>query len=122
VETAGLEGVFNGDDDVILDYHNGVIIMNQGDHLVAEGDLYNNLAHRQGQLDPSRPHFLNVYPTAATYGYHGVARLKREAERLEKDFPGRFVFLMPKDNVATARKYYEAHPEHIPWKNKPQNK
>ena len=51
-----------------------------------------------------------------------MARLKREAERLEKDFPGRFVFLMPKDNVATARKYYEAHPEHIPWKNKPQNK
>ena len=122
VETAGLEGVFNGDDDVILDYHDGVIIMNQGDHLVAEGDLYNNLAHRQAQLDPSRPHFLNVYPTAATYGYHGIARLKREAERLEKDFPGRFVFLMPKDNVATARKYYEAHPEHIPWKNKPQNK
>ena len=121
-ETAGLEGVFNGDDDVVLDYHDGVIIMNQGDHLVAEGDLYNNLAHRQGLLDPSRPHFLNVYPTAATYGYHGVARLKREAERLEKDFPGRFVFLMPKDNVATARKYYEAHPEHIPWKNKPQNK
>lgn len=33
----GLEGVFNGDDDVILDYHDGVIIMNQGDHLVAEG-------------------------------------------------------------------------------------
>lgn len=77
----------------------------------------------QAQLDPSRPHFLNVYPTAATYGYHGIARLKREAERLEKEFsPDVFVFLMPKDNVATARKYYEAHPEHIPWKNKPQNK
>lgn len=57
VETAGLEGVFNGDDDVILDYHDGVIIMNQGDHLVAEGDLYNNLAHRQAQLDPSRRTF-----------------------------------------------------------------
>ena len=110
VETAGLEGVFNGDDDVVLDCHEGVVIMNQGDHLVAEGDLYNNLAARQAKLDPSRPHFLNVYPTAATYGYHGIARLKREAERLERDFPGRFVFLLPKDNVATARAYYEQHP------------
>lgn len=118
VETAGLEGIFNGDDDVVLDCHEGVVIMNQGDHLVAEGDLYNNLAARQAKLDPSRPHFLNVYPTAATYGYHGIARLKREAERLERDFPGRFVFLLPKDNVATARAYYEQHPEHIPWKNR----
>ena len=118
VETAGLEGVFNGDDDVVLDCHEGVVIMNQGDHLVAEGDLYNNLAWRAEKLDKSRPHFINVYPTAATYGYHGVARLKREAERLEKDYPGRFVFLLPKDNVATAKKYYKAHPEHIPWKNK----
>lgn len=118
VETAGLEGVFNGDDDVVLDCHEGVVIMNQGDHLVAEGDLYNNLAYREARLDKSRPHFINVYPTAATYGYHGVARLKREAERLEKDFPGRFVFLLPKDNVATAKKYYKEHPEHIPWKNR----
>lgn len=118
VETAGLEGVFNGDDDVVLDCHERVVIMNQGDHLVAEGDLYNNLAARQAKLDTSRPHFLNVYPTAATYGYHGIARLKREAERLERDFPGRFVFLLPKDNVATARAYYEQHPEHIPWKNR----
>lgn len=118
VETSGLEGVFNGDDDVVLDCHDGVVVMNQGDHLVEEGDLYNNLARREARLDKSIPHFINVYPTAATYGYHGIARLKREAERLDKDFPGRFVFLLPKDNVATAKKYYKAHPEHIPWKNK----
>ena len=46
--------------------------------------------------------------------YGGV----KKAERLERDFPGRFVFLLPKDNVATARAYYEQHPEHIPWKNR----
>lgn len=118
LETCGLEGVFNGDDDVVLDCHEGVVTMNQGDHLVVEGDLYGNLADRQGRLDPSRPHFLNVYPTAATYGHQGISRLKREAERLEKDFPGRFVFLLPKDNIATAREYYKKHPEHIPWKSR----
>ena len=46
--------------------------------------------------------------------YGGV----KKAERLERDFPGRFVFLLPKDNVATARAYYEQHSEHIPWKNR----
>lgn len=116
METAGLEAVFNGDDDVVLDIHDGVVVMNQGDHLVQEGDLYNNLAHREKFLDKEHPHFINVYPTAATYGFHGIARLKREAERLEKDYPGRFVFLLPKDNAATARKYYKKHPQEIPWK------
>lgn len=83
----------NGDDNVILDLHGDVVVMNQGDHLVVEGDLYNNLAHRQKSFAPSRPHFLNLYPTAATYGDHGIARVKREVERLEKEFPGKFVFL-----------------------------
>ena len=115
METSGLEGVFNGDDDVILDLYKNVVVMNQGDHLVREGDLYNNLAHREKILDKEHPHFINVYPTAATYGHKGIARLKREAERLEKDYPGRFVFLLPKDNVATAKKYYKKHPDQIPW-------
>ena len=116
METSGLEAVFNGDDDCILDIYDGVVVMNQGDHLVREGDLYNNLAHREKSLDKDRPHFINVYPTAATYGQHGVARLRREAERLEKDYPGRFVFLLPKDNAATAKRYYKKHPDQIPWK------
>lgn len=116
METSGLEAVFLGDDDVLLDVNDGVVIMNQGDHLVAEGDLYGNLAHREKFLDKDHPHFLNVYPTAATYGFRGIERLKREAERLEKDYPGRFVFLLPMDNAATALKYYKKHPEAIPWK------
>jgi len=117
IETCGLEGIFTGDDDMILDVKDGTVIMNQGDHLVWENDLYNNLAFREAKLSLDRPHFLNVYPTSETYGKQGISRLLREKERLDKDFPGRFVFLLPKDNVATAREYYKKHPENIPWKN-----
>ena len=46
-------------------------------------------------------------PTAATYGYHGIARLKREMARLEAEFPGKYVYLLPGDLVATARRYFE---------------
>lgn len=118
IETCGLEGIFTGDDDMVLDVVDNVVIMNQGDHLVWEKDLYNNLAYREARLSKDRPHFLNVYPTSETYGRMGIARLVREMERLDKDFPGRFVFLLPKDNVATARKYYSKHPENIPWRNR----
>ncbi len=117
-ETSGLEGIFNGDDDVELDCHQGIVIMNQGNHLFKEGDLYNALADKAKKLDTSKAHFMNLYPIAAVYAQQGVAKLKREAERLEKDYPGRFVFLLPKDNVATAKKYYKRHPEYIPWKNR----
>lgn len=80
--------------------------MNQGAHLVQEGDMYNSLVYHT-PVDSTRPLFINLYPTAATYGYHGIARLKREMARLEAEFPGKYVYLLPGDLVATARRYFE---------------
>lgn len=114
IETSGLKGIFDGDDRVIMDYRDGVIIMNQGDHLVEEGDLYNNLVRRYNEADLSKPLFINTYPIAAVWGTQGFSRMKREVERLEKEFPGVFVFMLPKDLVATASKYYDENPDQIP--------
>lgn len=115
IDTSGLKGIFDGDDRVIMDYCDGVIVMNQGDHLTQEGDLYNNLAHRYRNADLSeQPLFLNTYPTAATWGKMGFSRMQREVARLEADFPGVFVFLLPKDLVATASRYYKENPHHRP--------
>ena len=62
-------------------------------------------------LHEQKPHFIeSIFPA--------LNNLKSLSIGLERDFPGRFVFLLPKDNVATARAYYEQHPEHIPWKNR----
>ena len=106
IKTSGLKGIFDGDDKTGTVLQDGVIIMNQGAHLVQEGDMYNSLVYHT-PVDSTRPLFINLYPTAATYGYHGIARLKREMARLEAEFPGKYVYLLPGDLVATARRYFE---------------
>lgn len=110
IKTSGLKGIFDGDDKVVIAYQDDVVIMNQGAHLVVENDLYNNLAAMKAS--DVKPIFINTYPTAASYGYHGIARLRREMARLEADFPGKYVFMLPKDLVASVRKYYQTHPDH----------
>lgn len=109
MEKSCLEGVFTGEDDVVLDMHKGVIAMNQGPHLFKDGDMYSYLSSKAEEADDSKPCFLNVYPIAAMFWDQGITRLKKEAERLEKEYPGKFVFLLPKDNIATARKYYSKY-------------
>ncbi len=106
IETCGLQGIFDGDDKTGIAYKDGVIIMNQGEHLVREGELYNALS--KVQIKPDAPVFVNVYPIAADYGRDGgIARLKREIERLEKDFPARFEYMLPKDLTASAAEYFK---------------
>ncbi len=116
VKTSGLKGIFDGDDRVVMDYCEGVIVMNQGDHLAEEGDLYNNLVRRYKEADLTKPLFINTYPIAAAWGNKGFSRMQREVERLEKDYPGVFVFMLPKDLVATASKYYKKNPSERPVK------
>jgi hypothetical protein len=43
-------------------------------------------------------------------GDHGYSEIKLAVDRLEKAFPGRYVFLLPKDQFATIRAYYAGKP------------
>ena len=90
-------------------YKNGVIIMNQGEHIWKEGELYNALIKVKPKND--EPVFVNVYPIAASYGQGGIAKLKREIDRLEKACPGVYEYLLPKDLAASAARYFEKKKE-----------
>ncbi len=106
IETAGLQGIFDGDDKTGIAYKNGVIIMNQGEHICKEGELYNALIKVNAKKD--EPVFVNVYPIAADYGRGGgIAKLKREIDRLEKERPGVYEYLLPKDLAASAARYFD---------------
>lgn len=106
IETAGLQGIFDGDDKTGIAYKNGVIIMNQGEHIRKEGELYNALMKVKAKED--EPVFVNVYPIAAEYGKNGgIAKLKREIDRLEKERPGVYEYLLPKDLAASAARYFD---------------
>jgi hypothetical protein len=37
---------------------------------------------------------------------NAYTKVKRQMDRLEAAFPGRYVFLLPKDQFATIRAYY----------------
>jgi len=58
--------------------------------------------------DPKVPVFVNFTPiTAFLYQEgHGYSAIKRQMERLEKAYPGRYVFLLPKDQFATIQAYF----------------
>lgn len=106
IETAGLQGIFDGDDKVGIAYKDGVIIMNQGEHICREGEMYNALIRLTP--DETAPVFVNLYPIAAEYGRGGgIAKLKREIDRLEAERPGVYEYMLPKDLAASAARYFE---------------
>jgi hypothetical protein len=39
-------------------------------------------------------------------GELGYSKIKRQTDRINKEYPGRYVFLLPKDEFATIRAYY----------------
>lgn len=58
--------------------------------------------------DPKVPVFVNFTPIVAGLYQegHGYTAIKRQMERLEQALPGRYVFLLPKDQFATIQAYF----------------
>lgn len=107
IATAGLQGIFDGDDATGVKCVNGVVVMNQGEHLRQEGEMYNALI--KVQPNPGAPTFVNLYPISAEYCRGGgIAKLKREIDRLEKARPGIYHYLLPKDLAASVSRYFGA--------------
>lgn len=59
--------------------------------------------------DPRAPRFVSFTPIVGGFyvGDHGYTAIKEQIDRVEAAFPGRYVFLLPKDQFATIRTYYE---------------
>lgn len=56
------------------------------------------------------PVFASFTPIVAGFtkdGMNAYTKIKRQMDRLEAAFPGRYVFLLPKDQFATIRAYYK---------------
>jgi hypothetical protein len=58
--------------------------------------------------DPRKPVFVNFTPIVAGIyqGGRGYSAVKRQMDRLDRAYPDRYVFLLPKDQFATIRSYY----------------
>lgn len=71
-----------------------------------EEDLFNDLARIVP--DSRGPKFCNIACTAGQFCRwdRGYASILRQVNRIQAAYPGRYVFLLPKDQFATARNYY----------------
>ncbi|MFC5402145.1 OmpL47-type beta-barrel domain-containing protein [Cohnella soli] len=105
---SGVTGLLRGDDASRINAYHGMYTVPQGDMIFQYGDIYRILSNVS--IDATQPVFHNIYPVLAYYGVDadGKAlffdRLKEEVDRLNRDFPGKFVFLKPQDEVATINK------------------
>ena len=62
--------------------------------------------------NPQAPIFVNFEPITLGFykNYDGYTKIKRQIDRIEAAYPGRYVFLLPKDQIATIRAYYHLRP------------
>ncbi|HEY3762609.1 MAG TPA: GxGYxYP domain-containing protein [Verrucomicrobiae bacterium] len=92
--------------DVVVE--NGIPVISEGHAVWNEDDIFNHLS--RVQPDPDKPVFVGV--KCIVEGFEkkegaggGYAKIKRQVDRLNAAYPGRFVFLLPKDLFATIRTY-----------------
>jgi len=61
--------------------------------------------------NPQAPVFCGFTCTVQGFyqGDHGYSAIKRQIDRIQKAYPGRYVFLLPKDEFATIQAYYNTN-------------
>lgn len=105
---SGITGLFRGDDVQPISAYHGIYTVSQGPMVQNYGDIYNYLS--QVSINPSSPVFYNIYPILAGYGVDAnqnavfFDRIKAEVDKLNADYPGKYVFLKPSDEIATISK------------------
>jgi hypothetical protein len=74
-----------------------------------EAALYKTMAEMKP--DPTKPLFVNFTPIVGGFNVAngGYSALNRQVARIKADYPGRYVFMLPRDQFATIRAHYEAH-------------
>ena len=102
----GLAGIFKGGSDVTNRYEGSTPILAEGGAVWSEAELYERLAGTK--ISDKAPVFVGVKCIVGNFvkGDDGFARVQRAVARVNAAYPGRFVFMLPKDLFATFRKYY----------------
>jgi len=119
IRTCGMSGIFLRDNPQIF----GVVGVINGlgmpvvENFMIGGpdDIYNQLS----QIIPHNqfPLFRNFTCRARDFEQadgRGYAKIEQQVKRLEHDYPGRFVFLLPKDQFATIRAFCKLPPVPAP--------
>ena len=83
----------------------GMPVVCTGGVIASEQDLYNYLARVSS--NSNYPVFTGSYLVQAGFGSAGYPAIKRVFERLNTEFPGKYVFLKAGDLMATAKRYFE---------------
>ena len=106
IKICGLDGVFNFINRVGFRHNAGFPVIDNGVGVLTEQDLYDRLVN----LSPGRsePVFVALRCSAAKFhnAGNGYGQIVQQVERAETAYPGRFVFLLPKDLCATIRNYF----------------
>ena len=106
--TCGLKSIFHNSN---MDFtnpqiSNGVLIFKEYiKECWTEDELYSSLAGVA--TDPNSPVFVVNKCIMAGFQNDGYTKVRGVIDRLNNDFPGKYVYLLPSDLVETARKHYE---------------
>jgi hypothetical protein len=110
LKTCGLAGVFHNYNHTGLRYDTGVPVVDAGGSHRSdsiEEDVYEALAKQMPRSEA--PVFISWSCIVESFNKGpdgGYTKIKRIIERLNKEYPGRFVFLLPRDFFATIKQYY----------------
>ena len=102
----GLTGIFKDGGSTWIRYDTGTPVMDEGRASWNPNDIYDWLS----KIKPSQrtPIFIGFKCIVAGYtkdGMAGYTKIKQQVDRLNATYPGRFVFMLPKDLFATIRSY-----------------
>jgi hypothetical protein len=104
LKTCGLTGVLHAENAIGIRTESGVPVIDEGSGAWKEADISSYLS--KTTPTPNKPVFIGFKCIVAGFGRDGYTRIKRQMQKLETEYPGRYVFLLPKDLFATMRAYY----------------
>jgi hypothetical protein len=106
INICGLTGILNAGGDIRIRYDTGTPVMDEGRASWNPNDIFDWLS----KVTPNQrtPVFIGFKCIVAGYtknGMNGYTKIKQQVDRLNATYPGRFIFMLPKDLFATIRSY-----------------
>jgi hypothetical protein len=106
VETSGLTGILKDGGGLWIRYDIGTPVMAEGRGSWNPNDIFDWLAGpAPSQKTPAFIGFKCIVAGYTKDNMNGYTKIKQQVDRLNAAYPGRYVFLLPKDLFATIRSY-----------------
>lgn len=105
INTCGLTGILNAGGGTWIRYDTGTPVMDEGRASWNPNDMFDWLSKAPPQKTPVFIGFKCIVAGYTKTGMNGYTKIKQQVDRLNEAYPGRFVFMLPKDLFATIRSY-----------------